>query len=224
MVHSALRHGKTALKRALKACGLGRPLRAIQRRAIHVIRMTSPSSFDTQFDRTRVAIAVQAEMTRAAIARETDLIHAAVRMQAASMAALLAEQSEHARSLPFDMIHGYDLESGFAGRSTNHEADDSAGDSSRYLDVLRERLHAPLTASEIIGACKVICAQLPPPERIRVLLEAHRQEPFEPSALLLRIAELIPAARDRLNSSVQRNGESKVHLRCSDNGAERKTA
>ena len=201
MIHSALRHGTRALKRVLKACGLAPPLRAIQRRFIHTFQPTSPSSLDPQFDRTRISVAVQAEMTRAAIAHETNLIQAVVRMQAASMTAALAEQSEQTRSLLFDLIQGYHSENGLAPGSTDLEADDSDRDASGFLAALRQRLQGPLTAAEIIGACKVICAQPPQAEQVRELLEANRRDLFEPSAVLLKIIESIPEGRDRLNSA-----------------------
>jgi len=163
-------------------------------------------------------------MTRAAIAHEADLIQALVRMQAASMAAALAEQSEQTRSLLFDMIQGYQSENGFATGSTDYEADDSARDASGFLDAVRQRLQEPLTSAEIIGACKVICAQLPRPEKVRELLEAHRRDLLEPSAVLLKIFELMPEGSDCLNSGVQRKLESQFRRGCCDNGTERLTA
>jgi hypothetical protein len=187
MIHWALHNGKRALKRTLKACGLGPPLRAIQRRLLSPRQMISSPSLGPEFDRTRISIAVQAEMTRAAIAHETDLIRAMVRMQSASMTAVLQEQSSQARSLLFDLLHGYHRENGFAARLAGHEVGDSEHDSSGFLDALREKLQAPLTAAEIIGACKVICAHLPQPEKVRELLEAHQRDSFEPATVRSRL-------------------------------------
>jgi hypothetical protein len=189
MIHSALRHGKRALKRTLKACGLGPPLRAIQRRVLHVPQINSPPSLGPEFDRTRISIAVQAEMTRAAIAHETDLIRAVVSMHAASLAAALAEQSEQARSLLFDLIEGYHSENRFAVGLTGHDVGDSEQNARGALDALHQKLQSPLTAAEIIGACKVICTQLPQPEKVRELLEAHRRDSFGPAAVRSRLDE-----------------------------------
>jgi hypothetical protein len=224
MIHAALRYGKKALKRTLKGCGLATPLRAIQRRVMHAWQMDSPPSLDPQFDRTRVSIAVQAEMTRAAIARETDLIHAVVRMQAASMAAALAEQSDQTRSLVFDLIQGYHSDYNFAAGSTGHDVGDSELDASGFLDALRQKLQAPLTAAEIIGAFKIICAQLPQPEKVRELLQAHRRDSFEPAAVFSKIFELTQESRDRISSSGHGSLETQFRLGCSDNAAKRRTA
>jgi hypothetical protein len=224
MIHAALRYGKKALKRALKCCGLAAPLRAIQRRVIHAWQMKSPPSLDPQFDRTRISIAVQAEMTRAAIARETDLIQAVVRMQVASMAAALAEQSDQTRSLVFDLIQGDHSEYGFATGSTGHDVGESEPDPSGFLDALRQKLQAPLTAAEIIGAFKIICAQLPQPEKVRELLQAHRRDSFEPTAVLSKIIELTPESRDRINSSGHGCLETQFRVGCNDNAAKRRTA
>jgi aminopeptidase N len=187
MIHSAVRHGKRAVKRALKACGLGPPLRAIERRLRHTVQIKNEPSLGHEFDRTRISIAVQAEMTRAAIAHETDLIRAVLSMQAASMAAALAEQSEQARSLLSDLIEGYHSENRFAVGSTGHDVGDSERDARGALAALHQKLQSPLTAAEIIGACKVICTQLPQPEQLRELLHAHRRDSFGPAAVRSRL-------------------------------------
>jgi hypothetical protein len=223
MTHTVLRFGKKTLKRVLKACGLGSPLRALHARVIYTLEPTSLTSLGPQFDRTRVCVAVQAEMTRAAIAHETHLLQELVRMQAASVAELVAEQSERTRSLLFDVIHHYHLEHRTAPQSTDNHVKVSTVESDCLNEALRQKLQAPLTSAEIIGAFKVICAQLPPPEKVQELLDAHRRELLEPAAVLSEIVALVPGGNDRLNAGVQRTLDRHICLGRCENGAGRRT-
>jgi hypothetical protein len=223
MTHTVLRYGKRTLKRVLKACGLGSPLRALHARVIYTLEPTSLSSLGPQFDRTRVCVAVQAEMTRAAIARETHLLQELVRMQTASVAELVAEQSERTRSLLFELIHHYHLENRTTPESTDNHVQVATDESDCLNDALRQKLQAPLTSAEIIGACKVICAQLPPPEKVQELIDAHRRELMEPAAVLSEIVALVAGGNERLNAGVHRTLERHIRLGCCENGAGRRT-
>jgi hypothetical protein len=176
--------------------------------------------FSAQFDRTRLSIAVQAQMTRASIAHEAELLQALVRIHAESTAAALAEQSRQTRSLLLDLNGGHHLESEPA---TGREVIESAQDEPGYLGALRRKLHGPLTAAEIIGACKVVCAQLPEPEKVRDLLDAHRRDSFKPAALLAQIIELVPDGRNCLCAGAQ-NLVTQFRLGCRDDSAERISA
>jgi hypothetical protein len=223
MTHKVLRFGKKTLKRLLKACGLGSPLRALHARVIYTLEPASLSSLGPQFDRTRVCIAVQADMTRAAITHETQLLQALVRMQAASVAEVVAEQSERTRSLLLDMIHHYHLELRTAAESTDQRALASVDESACCHDALRQKLQGPLTSADIIGACKVICGQAPTPEKVQELLDTHRRELLGPSAVLSKIVEMVPGGKDRSSNGVQRAHEPHVRLGRCENGAGRRT-
>ena len=166
-MHSVFRQGKRVLKRLLPVA-LRRQLRAIESRVIHGSQANRFALLDAQFDRTRLSIAVQMQMTRASIAHETELLQALVRIHAESTAAAFAEQSHQTRSLLFDLIQGHHLENESATRSTGREVVESAQDGRGYLDALRRKLHGPVTAAEIIGACKVVCAQIPARESSRI--------------------------------------------------------
>jgi hypothetical protein len=223
MIHQVLRYGKRTLKRLLKACGLGSPLRALHARVIYTLEPVSLSSLGPQFDRTRSCVAGQADMTRAAIAHETHLLQALVRMQAASVAEVVAEQSERTRSLLLNMIHHYQLELRATADSSDQQVLDSADESACFHDAVRQKLQGPLTSADIIGACKVICAQLPPPEQVQELLDAHRRESFGPSAVLAKIVEMAPGGKERPNPGAQRALERNIRLGRCENGAGRRT-
>ena len=72
-------------------------------------------------------------------------------MQAASVAELIAEQSERTRSLLVDMIHQYHLENRTATESTDQQIQGSTDESACLNDGLRQKLQSPLTPAEIIA-------------------------------------------------------------------------
>jgi hypothetical protein len=138
------------------------------------------------------------------------------------VAELVAEQSEQTRSLVFDMIQHYHLENHAAAEPAAQPVQVSPGEPGCLNDALRQKLQGPLTSAEIIGACKVICAQLPAPEKVQDLLDEHRQELLDPSAVLSKIVELVAGGKDRTYAGGQRAHEPHIRLGHCENGAGRR--